>query len=192
MTHRRPTALLLGGLTTLSALLAGCSSDDSPSAHATPTSAAGSPTGSPSSAPSAAAPTLNPCDAVDVAAVSRVLGSKLTKETGTAAAPRCTLTPVEKGGPAFDLSYLWFDQGLEAAWSSMQVPAGTVSRPTVPGADDARLVVNDSGSAYAVTAFLQNGKLIQSVNALALAPYDGPKVLHATKLLLRQLSASRS
>jgi hypothetical protein len=74
----------------------------------------------------------------------------------------------------------------------MQVPAGKVSRPRVPGADDTRLVVNDSGSAYAVSAFLQNGTLIQTVNALALAPYDGPRMLRATDVLLRQLSAARA
>jgi hypothetical protein len=135
---------------------------------------------------------VNPCDGVDAAAVSRALGWQLQKQTGTASSPRCALTPVKKGGPTFELSYLWFDQGLEAAWSTIQVPAGTVTRPRIPGADDARLVVNDSGSAYAVSAFLQNGDLIQTVNALALPPYDGTKVLRATKVLLAQLSAARS
>jgi hypothetical protein len=72
----------------------------------------------------------------------------------------------------------------------MQVPAGTVSRPSIAGADDARLVVNDSRSAYAVSAFLQNGTLIQTVNALALPPYDGPRMVRATKVLLAQLSAA--
>jgi hypothetical protein len=183
--NRRLTALFVGGLTLLTptGLLTGCSSDDKTSpAHAT----TGSPTASPSK------PSFNPCAGVDVAPVSQALGEQLKKETGTAADPRCALLPVKKGGPTFELSYLWFDQGLEAAWSTMQVPAGTVSRPSVPGADDARLVVNQSASAYAVSAFLQNGGLIQTVNALALKPYDGPKMLKATDVLLRQLSAARA
>ncbi|MDH2412659.1 hypothetical protein [Nocardioides sp. CER19] len=183
--NNRLTALLVGGLTLLSStgLLTGCSSDD---ATSSPHAATGSPSATPSE------PSFNPCAGVDVAPVSQALGAQLEKETGTADNPRCALVPVKKGGPTFELSYLWFDQGLEAAWSTMQVPAGTVSRPTVPGADDARMVVNDSGSAYAVSAFLQNGKLIQTVNALALKPYDGPKVQKATAVLLRQLSAARA
>jgi hypothetical protein len=181
--NRRSLAHATGGLAVLlsATLLAGCSSDgDQPSAHAT----ASSPTASPTT------PAFNPCAGVDAAAVSRALGTALRKETGTADNPRCALLPVEKGGPTFSLSYLWFDQGLEAAWSTMQVPTGTVSRPRITGADDARLVVNDSRSAYAVSAFLQNGRLIQTVNALALPPYGGPKVLRATKVLLGQLSSA--
>jgi hypothetical protein len=182
--------------------LAACSSGEEPAAAPTATGsstgpsagASASPTGPGTGSPTAAASqeVLNPCDAVDAAAVSRALGRAVRKDTGTADAPRCALLPVEKGGPTFTLSYLWFDQGLEAAWSTMQVPAGTVSRPRIPGADDARMVVNDSGSAYAVSAFLQNGDLIQTVNALALPPYDGPRLVRATRVLLRQLSAARS
>jgi hypothetical protein len=186
---RHLTALTMGGLLVL---LAGCSSDDTSSGAA---SASVSPSASPSagtSSPSASASTasFNPCDGVDAAAVSKALGADLKKETGTADNPRCALLPVEEDGPTFELSYLWFDQGLEAAWSTMQVPAGTVSRPRIAGAEDTRMVVNTSASAYAVSAFLQNGSLIQTVNALALRPYDGPRVLRATKVLLAQLSAA--
>ena len=178
--NRRLTAVLTGGVLVL---LAGCSSaDPTPAARSTTTA-------SPSASASPSEPTFNPCDGVDAAAVSRVLGAQLRKETGTADTPRCALLPVRKGDPTFELSYLWFDQGLEAAWSTIK-PAGTVSRPAIPGADDARLVVNASSSAYAVSAFLQNHTLIQTVNALALKPYDGPRVLRATKVLLGQLSAS--
>jgi hypothetical protein len=189
----RPTAPILGGLAALlvGGLLAGCSSDDSPASDGGPraTSATASPTGPTTGSP--AEPAFNPCDGVDAAAVSQALGSELTKQTGTAEAPRCALLPEQEGGPTFELSYLWFDQGLEAAWSSMKVPAGKVSSPRIPGADDARLVVNESGSAYAVSAFLQNGDLIQTVNAFVLSPYDGSGLLRATNVLLRQLSAAR-
>ena len=197
MTYRL-TALIMGGLLVL---LAACATQEK---SATP-SATDAPTATPSAAPSDGASTapsgsrapsgsptqatFNPCDGIDVAAVAKALGAGLTMETGTADSPRCALLPEQKDGPTFQMSYLWFDQGLEAAWSTMQVPAGTVTRPRVAGADDARRVVNESGSAYAVSAFLQNGKLIQTVNALALAPYDGRRVLRATDVLLRQLSA---
>lgn len=181
MTYRL-TALIMGGLIIVLAACASVERDASPRGTAS----------SPSPSASASEAAFNPCDGVDVAAVSRVLGSPLKRETGTAGTPRCALVPVAKGGPTFELSYLWFDQGLEAAWSTIKVPAGAVSRPTVAGADDARLVVNRSKAAYAVSAFLQNGKLIQTVNALALRPYDGTRVLRATHLLLAQLSAARA
>ena len=191
MTTRRPTALLVGGLTLLCVLLTGCSSDEPP-AHARTDSPSAPASHTPSVSPTASPtqPAFNPCVGVDAPEVSRALGQELTKETGSADTPRCALVPVKKGGPTFELSYLWFDQGLEAAWSTMQGPAGTVTRPAVAGADDARLVVNDSGSAYAASAFLQNGDLSQTVNALALPPYDAPKLRRATNVLLRQLSAA--
>ncbi|GAB7003619.1 hypothetical protein JCM18899A_10900 [Nocardioides sp. AN3] len=190
MTYRITASLMAA----LLVLLAACSTHDGPSTAASAGAASSSRSASDASSPSATTsePDINPCDGVDAAAVARVLGAQLRKETGTADSPRCALLPVTKGGPTFELSYLWFDQGLEAAWSTMKVPAGTVSQPKVAGADDARLVVNSSPSAYAVSAFLQNGKLIQTVNALALPPYDGPRVLRATRVLLGQLSAARS
>jgi hypothetical protein len=189
----RLTALIMGGLIIVLAACASVERSASPSdTTASAPSAASRSASSPASpSPSASPAALNPCDGVDVGAVSRALGARLRKETGTASSPRCALIPVQKGGPTFELSYLWFDQGLEAAWSTMKVPAGTVSRPAVAGADDARMVVNRSEAAYAVSAFLQNGKLIQTVNALALRPYDGPRVLRATHVLLGQLSAAR-
>src|SRR5690606_32526175 len=106
--------------------VAGCSSDE-PAAQAKPTAPA-----TPTATATPSAPTFNPCGGVDAAAVSQALGAELRKETGTADSPRCALLPEQRGGPTFELSYLWFDQGLEAAWSTMTVPAGTVSRPAVP------------------------------------------------------------
>lgn len=202
LTAALTTALLAGPL----ALLAACSSDDEPAAadSAAPSAAVSTSTGasagasggaSPSASPSASAsaePDINPCDGIDADAVARALGAALRKETGTVNSPRCALLPVKEGGPTFEMSYLWFDQGLEAAWRTMQVPAGQVSRPRVAGADDARVVVNASPKAYAVSAFLQNGALIQTVNALALPPYDGPRVRRAVQVLLTQLSAARA
>jgi hypothetical protein len=166
--------------------LAACGSS-SPSAEpsAAPSSAAGS--ASPSATPSA--PAFNPCDGLRAKPVSKALGAQLTLTTGTADAPRCALLPVTKGGPTFELSYLWFDGGLDAAWKTMQIPAGTVSQPHIAGADDAREVAQQTSSALAVSAFLQNGSLIQSVNGLALAPYDAHRMQRAIRAILTQLSA---
>lgn len=194
LTAALAAALLAGPFT----LLAACSSDDEPAAAvssappASVSTSAGTSGGASPSASASAEPDINPCDGIDADAVSRALGAVLRKETGTVNSPRCALLPVKEGGPTFEMSYLWFDQGLEAAWRTMQVPAGQVSRPRVAGADDARVVVNASPQAYAVSAFLQNGALIQTVNALALPPYDGPRVRRAVQVLLTQLSAARA
>lgn len=178
----------------LAGLLAGCGGSDASSDPKAGTSGASSPVStaasagtSPTGSPSAAA--FNPCDSLSAAKVSRALGEKVTITKGTAETPRCALLPKRKNGPTFELSYLWFDGGLESAWKTMQIPAGTVSTPTVPGADDARQVVQRTSNAYAVSAFLQNGSLIQSVNGLALAPYRAKAITRATGEILAELSA---
>lgn len=165
--------------------LAGCGSS-SPSAAP---SASASASGSASASASPSAPAFNPCDGLDAKPVSKALGARLKVTTGTADAPRCALLPVAKGGPTFELSYLWFDGGLDAAWKTMQIPAGTVSEPHIAGADDAREVAQQTSSALAVSAFLQNGSLIQSVNGLALAPYRAHRMQRAIDAILTQLSA---
>jgi hypothetical protein len=182
----------------LAVLLTGCGgSSDASNASATPApagasasasgTASGAATGAGSPSPSAAA--FNPCHSLSAAKVSKALGTKVKINTGTADTPRCALLPVKKNGPTFELSYLWFDGGLDAAWKTMDVPAGTVTTPTVVGADDTRQVVQQTDAAYAVSAFLQNGKLIQSLNGLALAPYDAKRMERATAEILAELSA---
>ncbi len=175
------------GLAALSALLllAGCSSSDSDAGSETESEPAATASGT-----SAAESTVNPCDSLDAAAVSAALGATVTAETGTTDTPRCALLPAQDGDPTFEMSYLWFDQGLDAAWQTIGADVeGTVSTPEVAGADDVRVVVNSSESAYAVSAFLQNGDLIQTVNALALDPTDGPAVDAAVTEILTELSA---
>jgi predicted small lipoprotein YifL len=176
---RRLATVTLVALVPLFALAA-CGSSSPSASPSAPGSAA-------SSAP--AAPAFNPCDGLDPAPVSTALGARLKVTTGTADAPRCALLPVAKGGPTFELSYLWFDGGLDAAWKTMQIPAGTVSEPHIAGADDAREVAQQTSSALAVSAFLQNGALIQSVNGLALAPYRAGRMQRAIEAILTQLSA---
>ena len=170
------------------AALAGCGGSSGASSGATST---GTPTtGSASPSASASAATFNPCDSLSAKRISKALGATVSITTGTAATPRCGLLPAKKNGPTFELSYLWFDGGLDAAWKTLSdKPAGTVTEPTVPGADAAKLIVQRKSSGYVVSAFLQNGKLIQSLNGVALPPYDAKAMARATTEILAELSA---
>ena len=151
-------------------LLAGCSSSpgDAPTAQES----------------KAADVAWNPCDGLTASGVSRLAGERVTMQTGTADQPRCTFVPVAKGGPAYDVSYLWFDGGLDAALDSMGA-AGAQLRPVrVPGADAARIAVRERSSGILVTGYVQTEGLVQSVNAVHLSPYDRAAfVTSATDLL---------
>ena len=189
----RALALLL--LTPLGLGLAACggsSDEDAQSAPPLPANTASAPaSGDASATATATATPFNPCDGLDAAAISKALGSAVKVETGTASEPRCALLPKKKGGPTFDLSYLWFDGGLDAAWDSItDKPAGTLTQPAIKGADATRLVVQRKPNGYAVSAFLQNGTLIQSLNGIALPPYDAAAMQRATTTILTQLSAA--
>lgn len=183
-------------VTALAVPLAGCggsSNDASPTSPASSASSGAASGASGAASPSAstsAAATFNPCDSLSAAKISRALGAKVRINKGTATTPRCALLPVKKNGPTFDMSYLFFDGGLDAAWKTLtDKPAGTVTEPEVPGADAAKLVVQRKKSGYVVSAFLQNGSLIQSVNGVALPPYDAQGMARATTEILAQLSA---
>jgi hypothetical protein len=158
------------------ALASGCSSDGG-SGPTTPDPAVSD----------AADVAWNPCDGLTAAQVGRLAGEELAEQTGTAAEPRCTFTPVAEGGPAYDVSYLWFDGGLDAALDAMGT-VGTQLRPVdVPGADAARLAVRARPSGVLVTGFVQTDGLVQSVNAVQLKPYDERRVVASTRHLLAAL-----
>lgn len=162
------------------ALVAGCSSDGA--------GASGdAPDGLGAAASDVADVTWSPCDGLDAAQVSRMAGQRMAEQTGTADQPRCALTPVADGGPAFDVNYLFFDGGLDEAWRTMGPVQGRVTRIAVPGADAARLVVHARRPAVLVTGFVQSGGLVQSVNAVQLRPYDEQQVVSATRRLLAAL-----
>lgn len=134
------------------------------------------------------APAWNPCGAVDPASVGAALGADVTRETGTADNPRCAFLPKLNGGPTLNVTYLWFDGGFERAWRSMGTLDGTVTDVHVPGADAARIVVRASRQAVLVTGFVKTGRLIETVNAIGLAPYDRAAVVGATRDVLAVLS----
>lgn len=165
----------LGAVLTVAALATACSSDaDDPR----PTDPA---------VTQAAEVAWSPCDGLSAPQVTRLAGEEMTEQTGTADEPRCTFTPVAEGGPAFDISYLWFDGTLDEAWQTMGDVQGRVTRVDVPGADGARLVVHARPSAVLVTGFVQTRGLVQSVNAVQLKPYAEQQVVATTRGLLAAL-----
>ena len=156
--------------------LSGCSSDGSPDAESSP---------DPSDVMAVG---WSPCDGLTAASVSDLVGAPVKEDNGTADAPRCTFTPVAKGGAAYDVSYLWFDGGLDAALDAMGATGAQLRKVDVEGAEAARLVVSPSKSGLLVTGFVQTKGLVQSVNAAQLAPYDRKQVVAGTRALLAELA----
>jgi hypothetical protein len=138
---------------------------------------------------SSSTPVVQPCDAVDIPAVVKVLGTGLVKHTGTSSSPTCVLTSTVLGGANFSLNYQWwFQGGLEKAWRTIKKQvSGTVTRERVAGADDARLVVNTGRKAAYATGFVETGNLIQVVNAQAL-PKNAARLRAATLTLMTQIA----
>lgn len=130
----------------------------------------------------------NPCRDLRADRVGAALDAEVTVDTGTSAAPRCAFLPVEEGGPTLNVTYLWFDGGLDEAFSSMGRLDGEVTSPRVPGADAARLVVNTNRKATLVTGFVQTGGLIETVNAVQLAPSRPRAVVRATRAVMSTLA----
>jgi hypothetical protein len=130
----------------------------------------------------------NPCRDLRAGRVGAALGADVTRDTGTVETPRCAFLPVEDGGPTLNVTYLWFDGGLDEAFSSMGRIDGEVTRLQVPGADAARLVVNAGRKATLVTGFVQTGALIETVNAVQLAPSRPRDVARATRQVMATLA----
>jgi hypothetical protein len=170
-------ALILVAALTAATALAGCSSDGSdPSSASSP------------DASDIAGVAWSPCDDLTAASVSRLVGAAVKEDNGTPEAPRCTFTPARAGGAAYDVSYLWFDGGLDAALDTMGASGAQLKKVDVAGADAARLVVSAKRSGVLVTGFVQTDGLVQSVNAVQIAPYDEAQVVDGTKALLGALA----
>jgi hypothetical protein len=86
------------------------------------------------------------------------------------------------------VSYLYFDGGLDAALGSMGAVARQLRPVSVPGADAARVAVRERRSGVLVTGFVQTQGLVQSVNAVDLAPYDRDRAVASTTRLLAVLA----
>lgn len=165
--------LVVAGLLVAAALTA-CSSDADPESNPTP------PT-----------PTdvWNPCDGLSADRVSDALGTDVRMETGSADAPRCAFLPKAQGGPVVTVTYTLAPGGLDAIWQTMgDIPGGQVTRPRLPHADAARLVVSSRRKLSAATGFVQNGGLVQVVNTADPRPFDEAAVVRVTMRVLRDLA----
>jgi len=151
--------------------------------------ACGDEDGPPPAAPSPTEALWNPCDALDTRDVGREFGGRVTKENGTPTRPLCSFTPATRGDPVVDAGYRLFSAGLEAAWETMgRSKTATVTRPKVRGADDTRLVVDSDDDQLYVTGFVQNGDLIQTVDAIDPKPYDRARLERAVTWAMGRLS----
>jgi hypothetical protein len=166
-------AARLSGAVLASLLLAACSSGESPD----------EPTGD-----ELVAVAWSPCDGVTAAEVSRIAGEPMVEQAGTTEQPRCVFTPETEGGPAFDVNYLWFDGGLDEALDSMGAASEQLRPVSVPGADAARIAVRERASGVLVSGFVQTEGLVQSVNAVQIAPYDKDAMVTSTTALLAALA----
>lgn len=129
----------------------------------------------------------SPCDDLTAERVSEIVGEPVVEQNGTTTEPRCAFTPEAEGGAAYDVNYLLFTGGLDAALDAMGA-AGTQLRPvSVPGANAARLAVRAKESGLLVTGFVETDGLVQSVNVAELAPYDRDAVVASTTALLTEL-----
>ena len=176
----------LAGMAGVSALLlplAACSGTDS-QPGSQPDAASTS-----ASADTTSDATWNPCGDLSPGRIGRALGADVTRETGTDDTPRCAFLPVAKGGPTLNVTYVWYSGGFEKAWSGMGKIDGRVTDLDIAGADHARLVVNAGRKAVLVTAFLQTGDLIETVNAIGLKPYDRAAMVAATTGVLTELAS---
>lgn len=162
-------AAALAGALLASMLLTACSGDEKPEVD------------------DVTAVAWSPCDGVTAAEVSRIAGEPMVAQTGTTEQPRCAFTPETEGGPAFDVNYLSFDGGLDAALDAMGGASSRLRSVPVPGADAARVAVRERESGILVTGFVQTGGLVQSVNAVHLAPYDKDALVTSTTELLAAL-----
>ena len=168
----------LGAAGLAAALVAGCSAD----------SAGSSDDAAAAQKSDAAAVAWSPCDGLDATEVSRLAGQPMTEETGSADQPRCTFVPVATGGPAYDVSYLFFDGGLDAALGSMGAVGRQLRPVEVDGATAARVAVKARSTGILVTGFVETDGLVQSVNAAQVAPYDEERVVQSTTALLAALA----
>ena len=136
----------------------------------------------------AAGVSWSPCDELTAKQVGAIAGEAVKENNGTEDAPRCVFLPVEKGGPAYDVSYLFFDGGLDTALDAMGTVAEQLEPVDVPGAEAARIAVRERTDGILVTGFVQTEGLVQSVNAVQLEGFDRDRLVTSTTALLAELA----
>lgn len=177
----------IGGVVLVAVLaagtLTGCSGDPAPEDVAPTTEAE---------------PAWNPCSGLDAETVGADFGAVFNTRVGSPDAPECTYTPQADGGPAFEVNYQTYAGSLEDLMETFglleEEGRTTVDAPDVAGADDARIIVDlppeQDDDTINITAFVQNGQLVQVVNALQPAPYDRDALVASVKALLADLAAN--
>lgn len=167
----RSAAVLAGAVL----LLAGCGAEE-------PAPDPGLPTETPA--------LWNPCDVLDARFVENAFGTVAEEIDGEPTAPQCRFAPEEKSGqPVVEVNYQLFSGGLDAAWDRMGQPEhADVTEPVIAAADAARVVASVVKKQLYVTGFVQNGDLIQVVNAVDPAPYDEAAVIDGVEQVLIRLS----
>ncbi|HWJ66876.1 MAG TPA: hypothetical protein VNT31_09375 [Nocardioides sp.] len=133
----------------------------------------------------------NPCDALDTAFIKQQFGATTTKHAGSPTSPECRFAPAtDSGEPALTANYQLFTGSLDEFFATMgQADDADVRQPTVPGADDARIVVAAEKDQLYVTGFVQNGALFEVVNVVDPAPYDEALIVRGVRATLAALSA---
>lgn len=162
---------------TMSLLAAGCSDDE-------PTPRTALPTEAPAR--------WNPCDGLDPAAVAESFGTTFSVVTGTDEEPRCSFSPREEGAPALDVNYQLYPGTMAElidTFGTLAEGARTrVTGPDLASADDARIIVDVSDGTLAVTGLVQNGALVQVVNALDPSPFDRGLMTRGVRTVLAELA----
>lgn len=151
------------------------------------------PTASRTPLPTDAPDLWNPCDGLDASAVSQAFGTTFDTRTGTPEAPLCSFTPQAEGDPALDVNYQLYPGTLDDLMESFGVltegATTKVTTPKVPQADDVRMIVDvTDDDTLAVTAFVQNGDLVQVVNALDPAPFKRDRVVRGVRSVITALA----
>ena len=154
-------------------LVAGCSNDDGP----------------PPAAPTPTEAQWNPCDALDAEDVGREFGGAVTKDDGTPTSPVCAFSPTAEGDPVIDANYQLYPAGLAEDLRD----AGPLRDRDGHLAEGARRRRREGGrrpddDQLYVSGFVQNGDLIQTVDAIDPAPFDRDRVVQAVIWALGRLS----
>ncbi|MDO9456368.1 hypothetical protein [Nocardioides sp.] len=143
---------------------------------------------------SALPPAWNPCSGLDAQQVGRIFGGTFATRLGTAEVPTCTFSPQADGDPVVDVNYQAYVGSLTELLATFGVVVGdedtAVSTPTIPGADEARVIVDVDEGTIAVTGFVQNGRLVQIVNVLDPQPFDRKALRAGIESVMAALAAN--
>lgn len=138
-----------------------------------------------------AEPLWNPCDTLDPAQVAALFDATFDQQTGNDQDPRCTFTPTVEGETVLDINYQLYGGVLEDVVTQLGDPGDSseLRKLRVPGASGARLIIDSDSDALAVTGLVRNGRLVQVVNALDVAPYDKEAIVTGVRELMAELAA---